>query len=161
MRNVATKAKISIINMKLEKQVCCLELANRLKELGVKQESLYSHVFRRNQNVDAKAWFLYSSERIREGKVWDSKIGELMPIQLLIEKEIAAFTVAEVGEMLPEAFLWDGTTQVGLYCGKYTEGWHVYYKAAGKRIHYEDGRTEADARARMLIYLLEQKLITL
>lgn len=63
--------------------------------------------------------------------------------------------------MLPEAFLWEDTTQAGLYCGKYTGGWHVFYKAAGKRIHYEDGHTEVEARAKMVVYLLYNNLITL
>ena len=78
-------------------------------------------------------------------------------------KKIAAFTAAELGEMLPEAFLWEGTTQVSFSCAKYTGGWHVYYRSVkfqGKRSvdHYEDGTSEADARAKMLIYLIENNL---
>jgi hypothetical protein len=123
--------------MKLEQQVCSLELAKRLKELGVKQESLVK---------------------------WDT-LGDHAELSYGYSTypglvRYAAFTVAELGEMLPEAFLWEGVTQVGLHCGKYTGGWHVYYKSAGKRIHYEDGKTEVAARAKMLIYLLENKLIT-
>jgi hypothetical protein len=87
--------------------------------------------------------------------------GEFAPIKLLIEKQLAASTVAELGEMLPEACLWDGRKQVGLHCGKYSGGWHVYYIAGGKRVHFEGGFTEAEARAKMLIYLLENELITL
>jgi hypothetical protein len=130
--------------MIIEKQVCSLELAERLRGLGVNQESVFYHVYRRNQNVDAKTWFLYSADHINEGKVWNSHIGEFAPIKLLIEKQLAAFTVAELGEMLPEAFLWDGRKQVGLHCGKYSGGWHVYYIAGGKRVHFERGFTEAE-----------------
>ena len=79
-------------------------------------------------------------------------------------RDVAAFTVAELGEMLPECFLWNGETQVTLTGSKYSGGWHVTYmstKFQGKRAinHFEDGDTEANARAKMLIYLIENKLI--
>lgn len=79
-----------------------MEVAKKLKDLGVKQESLFYHVYRRNKNVDAKAWFVVSSDQIKEGTVWDSHKSEFARIEPLIEKQISAFTVAELGEMLPK-----------------------------------------------------------
>ena len=61
--------------MKLEQHVCSLDLAKRLKELGVKQESLF--------------WW---GEITKE--VHYCKAGKPL--------HISAFTVAELGEMLPK-----------------------------------------------------------
>src|SRR4051812_36893725 len=67
--------------MKLEQQVCSLELAKRLKELGVKQESLYYWNIRH-------IWIVLKA------------IGEPY-ITRKPEDYASAFTVAELGEMLP------------------------------------------------------------
>ena len=65
--------------MKLEDQVCSLELAQRLKELGVKQESLW-------------VWREYGHGFELELRDEDT-FGEMT----------AAFTVAELGEIMGEA----------------------------------------------------------
>ena len=138
--------------MTLENQVCSLELAKKLKELGIQQHSAFwweqDKVAGRNEwSKEWKCLFNNGSKPYSDSHV------------------ISAFTVAELGEMLPECFLWQTVTQVALTCAKYSGGWHVRYASTrfqGKREidHFEDGKTEADARAKMLIYLLENNLLT-
>lgn len=66
----------------------------------------------------------------------------------------SAFTVAELGEMLPET-----VTSSRLTCeGDEEPTWFVEYDAIRNRCFTEE--TESDARAKMLIYLLENKIIT-
>ncbi len=109
--------------MKLESQVSNLELSKRLKELGVKQESLF----------------------------WWYDLGSNYRLQQLDEKErlsqyaISAFTVAELGELIGWGHL-SGKNELGKW-----ECWCKDYSLTAD--------TEADARAKMLIYLLEQKLV--
>jgi len=113
--------------MKIQDQVCSLELSNKLKELGVKQESLY-------------CWLEASDgARLMTNPANDS---------YKFFEQSSAFTVAEIGEMLPSRY------KQGKYNGK-------YYAE-----HYEDNfdlcegsDTEANARAKMLVYLLETNLI--
>jgi len=125
--------------MTLEQQVCSLELAKQLKKLGVNQKSVLYWVVPKDDSLQ-----LSHLEYAGLEKSWlDGFV-----------KRISA-----------EAFLWDGTTQVGLSCAKYSGGWHVRYQSAkfqNKRAmnHFEDRRSEADARSKMLIYLLENKLIS-
>ena len=66
---------------------------------------------------------------------------------------VSAFTIAELGEMLPNTF--------GTY--KSENGWNVCEVENGelKNIWALGGDTEADARGKMLCYLLENKLISL
>src|SRR5215470_19529204 len=64
--------------MPLEQQVCSYELAKRLAELGVRQESVFWWVNKKVTYTGGRA-----SHAPRHG-------------------EIAAFTVAELGEMLPD-----------------------------------------------------------
>lgn len=114
--------------MKLEQQVSSLELAQKLKELGVKQESYF-------------VWL----------KVTDGH--KLVPSYILrldgAEEWCSAFTVAELGEMLPIITAsWKG----GL--GKWT-----CEVPPQMECHVEYAETEADARAKMLIYLAEKGLI--
>lgn len=65
---------------------------------------------------------------------------------------INRYTVAELGEMLiPHVFL-EMTNNL-------EKG--ITLVASGKEKHHEYATTEADARAKMLVYLLENKLIKL
>ena len=66
--------------MELSDQICSLELAKKLKELGVKQESLFWYTIYVDQTYDIHYQF-------------DSKY--------IPPAHYAAFTVAELGEMLP------------------------------------------------------------
>lgn len=118
--------------MKLEDQVCSLELSKRLKELGVKQESLFY-------------WFEQEGY-LRVGQLQLSRAarGE--------SRLCSAFTVAELGEMLPrEQWL------CRLKTGEYECAWYDGKKFGAR--HSEQGQTEADSRAKMLIYLIENKLV--
>ena len=136
--------------MTLEQQVCSLELAKRLKELGVKQESHF-------------VWH-------REGSLASVELNDEKNYPLGVER-CAAFTVAELGGMLPAEInipFKNGkpravNNSLKAYFGVGRSEVHLYYaKPAGTNeyVHMK-GASEADARAMMLIYLLENKLITL
>jgi len=128
--------------MKLEQQVCSLELAKQLKELGFKQDSLFWW----QDCGDGTVELMY-------GKT-DSNFG--IPVQYYYP----AYTVAELGEMLPNgnySFRYIGVE-------KWAAGNNLYnYNAnmQGKmvKVTEKESKTEADARAKMLIYLKENKLI--
>ena len=116
--------------MQLEQQVCSLELAKWLKELGVKQESTFSWC----RGDDAATFGIgYSS----------------VTAQAYVREFYSAFTVAELGEMLPDRYLDE--------IKRLVDRWFFpeEYDVLGNMQF-----TEADARAKMLIYLLENKLLT-
>ena len=126
--------------MKLENQVCGLDLAKRLKELGVKQESLFWW-------VDAYENYKITSEAYNEDWVVRSEKNGFSNIS--DDKKCSAFTVAELGEMLPENVCWRDYRKG---YGKWGFNWGDFRAEAD---------TEANARAKMLVYLLENKLIKL
>jgi hypothetical protein len=165
--------------MKLEDQVCSLELSKRLKELGVKQDSLIywlnvQHCV--HMKVKENGW---EPEKDEEGNYIIDRIEYRIelgnPFAWNVDKDNcwSAFTVAELGEMLP-AYINDNGDKQLLELSKYmipvgekqgnsaysAEYWilkdPVYRLGKGC---YEDN--EADARAKMLIYLLENKLMEL
>ena len=116
--------------MELKEQVTSLESSERLKELGVVQRSIFF-------------WELHSSSIPELVFV---KVGKIV---YAIENEyISAFTVAELGEMLP-VYIRTYRVDDGFICSQ-----KQFTKNANT---FED--TEAEARAKMLIYLLEKKLI--
>lgn len=122
--------------LNLEQQVCSLESAKRLKELGVKQESLFYWV-----------------------KRWDptsAGIGEHFELHWerdLEEQDMdltwSAYTVSELGEVLPRGF-WH-----------ITKGDRFHITCVNSSGHPEAHDNEAETRAKMLIYLLENKLASL
>jgi hypothetical protein len=136
--------------MKLEQQLCSLELAKRLKELEVKQDSYFW-------------WTDYGMPHIITDKsiFWE---------KTQKQRCFSAFTVAELGEMLPMNVLPDNDKKTRgngywLECVKENGQWSVDYICWGdvddtKRLYKTKSETEADARAKMLIYLLENKLIS-
>jgi hypothetical protein len=132
--------------MTLEKQVCSLELAKRLKDLGVKQDGI---------------WKWYISNDGKETIL--SNGGRLPPQYLYTFSELcSAFTVAELGEMLPSSVEGFGT-YAGLRLEK-ADGnfWTVSYESFEHLVQIEKSSPElADAMAYMLIHLIENNLIKL
>lgn len=133
--------------MKLQDQVTSLELARKLKKLGVKQESLFWWA-KRPDEIPSSA-LLLNQDELKE---------QLNSINFRENFNIySAFTVAELGEMLPNEIGGYKTHKEGLnWCSiKYVSGEHSKYDW----LVWAD--TEANARAKMLIYLLENGLIKL
>jgi len=131
--------------MKLENQVCSLKLAKKLKGLGVKQKSLFWW----DTNDAFQEWFLRQP---------------LEPRNKMIA--VSAFTVAELGEMLPAVIQ---TNQFAMNCPvnflsekqqrHYKRGWEkdwICFYGGSKRYIIQKANTEANCRAKMLIYLKEE-----
>lgn len=129
----------------LDRQVCSMQYAKKLQELGVPQNSLFNWEW---SGKEGDAGHL---------KYWpDHKNHAHEPFVY------SAFTSAELGEMLP---LKAGDFFHEIITGK--EGGSKMWTCAVRNV--VDGEwnprfgsvSEADARARMLIYLLENKIIVL
>lgn len=131
---------INIVNfecMEIEQQVVSLELAKNLRDLGVKQVSAFHWV-----KPDPRSALADVPHEVWPDQEW---IIEL--------PECSAFTVAELGEMLAL-----GNHHVmPSYNSNFDHGWY-YRFFDGPFVHEQ---TEADARAKMLIYLLENRLAPL
>jgi hypothetical protein len=135
------------MGMPLERQVVSLDLSRQLKELGVKQEAAFYWKH--------KAKHFCGNDEIPDGEAF------LEPTNYTEFPEVvdgAAFTVAELGEMLP----WlSGIGRLKAY--KNSNGdWACEYSNSYKK---EDDKTfradtEADARAKMLIHLIKQGIVT-
>ena len=131
--------------MKLEDQVVSLELAMRLKELGVKQNSFFTWV----KDFVTGDYKLNTFERPFYGSVknyWAAGFNsDEHPM-------FDAFTVAELGEMLqvgPRSYSWKGEVTTSKWVCHLKE-----FEYVGKG--WEEADTEADARAKMLIHLIEK-----
>jgi hypothetical protein len=139
--------------MLLEKQVTSLEPSKRLKELGVKQDSLF-------------AWYQYRDSvycEYREHKASCDAQSTYHDGYAKLPIEIcAAFTVAELGGMLPRTIQWHDLEHTLSYSiddyGHKGFLHRVHYKRGTNSISSGGFKTEADARAKMLIYLIENKL---
>lgn len=129
--------------MQLKDQVCSLDLSKRLKELGVKPDSLFYWLRMAHKNHYSISYLAKSF------KDKDSLVKEIC----------SAFTVAELGKILPKGIpnkkiKWK---EVFLRCEPANKlgNWLISY---GNDILVEEN-TEANARAKMLIYLIENKLL--
>lgn len=138
--------------MKLEDQVVSLELAKKMKDLGFEQESLFVWC---PSNRDASEWVL---------RDWNEPI----PVPREAKDVLPAYTVAELGEMLP-----DIKNDGELYISKFDKsGERVSYEATyrsignknkiviqGRKKNLIPTQTMAGAMAKMLIHLKEHNLI--
>ena len=135
--------------MKLESQVVSLELAKEMKELGFEQESLWSWV----------QWNMHK-KHLPEKLVYEIAPTEDAPYFSDKREQCSAYTVAELGEMILN------------HCNEYAQGYvdcgcfyHFQYgrrgsgsmiEGIGKTFTASDEDNEADARAKMLIYLKKE-----
>lgn len=133
--------------MKLEDQVVSLELAKKLKSLNVKQES---QLYWTNDDNGNRLVHKISGDTFN---VMDAVASFVTTKSVLC----SAFTVAELGEMLP--------TQIASHRVEDADPfyWISWARDRFNRGHVQsqDAVTEADARAKMLIYLIEQGLVKL
>ena len=128
--------------MKLEKQVTSLKLSKKLKKLGVEQESLWLWDTQPDNKGGIRGLRRWTDESI-------SHPNQFVP----------AFTVAELGEMLPLRFE-TKRTYYQIHISHWLNGWVIEYKSPKQfSKYYRRADTEANARAKMLIYLIENKLI--
>lgn len=137
--------------MNLEQQVCSLDLSKRLKELGIKQQSYLwwsiSHPEVAEHNEERQALEQTRSE-VSHGK-WATKDGKL--------EDISAFTVAELGRKMEKA-------KKGDFLRAYCEVMDLSLdQTTGpeRALMAAILMTEVDIAAKMLIYLIENKLITI
>ncbi len=151
--------------MPLESQVCSLELAKRLKELGVKQESLFywvaEDIYDRPYNrgkyilVAREQEYYVSSARDNHISSYPGLSCDECPHSWNPVEIYSAFTVAELGEMLQQdihdcqlIISFSGNEKLGVWCCGY-QGLDVSCYS----------ELEAECRAKMLIYLLENGLV--
>ena len=127
--------------MKLENQVVSLELAKKLKELGVEQESLFYWHDNEIKTVTAVAYPPSGKEFYFDGGSFENNLSVVY----------SAYTVAELGEMLPRSGIEYHK------CVDVSGGWSCGQSFPSMVIKKDD--KEADARAKMLIYLKENNLI--
>lgn len=154
--------------MHIHNQVCSLELSKKLKELGVEQNGLWS-------------WCLSI------GPPWNARAKDEWGLQLDGPEEnepnssesYSAFTVAELGGLLPQQLGYKAFGGNPADKGKAFdlvihnprsswEGWHISYVWYNLRLrkpvqygHTVYRQNEADARAVMLVWLLETGAIEL
>lgn len=124
--------------MKLTDQVVSLELAKKLKELGVKQESLFSWRNFKNPKLKIEPDIVYLPGNIAT----------------TVDTFFAAYTVAELGEVLGRATSGDLLKAYG----------HAFNLVDVQMITTNGLQyclVKPDIAGKMLIYLLENKLVTL
>lgn len=128
----------------IQNHLTSLEPSKQLKELGVKQESFY-----------------YWSDHTMPETLWREDALEEVWTENTIGETYSAFLASELGEMLPakiEGLGW-------LICTKTnSENWEIYYtndEKSGSTNGFLTAKTEADARTKMLIYLLENNLVSI
>ena len=115
-----------IVDMNLEDQVISLNYAIRLQELGIKQDSLFYWY----RDLKKDKWGICYTK----GKI-------------ITDQFYSAFTVAELGEMLP---LW---SEIGK---RARNDWVCVVMEKNSVInHHSCSEKEADARAKMIIFLIE------
>jgi len=132
--------------MNIPQHICSLEFAQKLKELGVKQDSLfYRFPAHGHQYIYCKYYEQYSPH-----------------VDLDINDGYSAFTVAELGEILFQknydnleetGYLQLNTEMIDRSDGYFFRLTHNFSE------HIIDDYSEVDARARLLIMLLEDKLL--
>lgn len=141
--------------MKLEDQLSSLEPSKRLKELKVKQESLWYWYKTRNNKwqlalEDGTATDDGGKSTFHHGYRFD-----------LSKKLYSAFTVAELGEMMPKEA--NGFELRCIKLAGYKDNkWQVAYWEISHEdeVRFEEYvGTEADARAKMLIHLVKEGVV--
>lgn len=130
----------------MEKHVTSLELSKKLKELGVPQNAYWCWY-----TNDGSSTLMHNPEGYRS----------------MEDKTFDAFLSSELGEKLPNWVFTVKDESNNFYCYASAETYAEYHRAnedtspawGDDDVIGDIADTEANARAKMLIYLIEQKLL--
>ena len=130
--------------MELKNQVVSLELAQKLKELGVKQESLFFWNIWHGQ-MDDFLWQIHYGQPVKRGD------------GVLSEETYSAYTVAELLERLPASTCLVKKTDIKMKQEvRYYAETFDFHPTISPDLH---DKNPANALAKLLIQLYENKLI--
>lgn len=129
-----------------------MELSKRLKDLGVKQESLFYWIVYPDGESILMDQFHAKKEDVNIRLARECRINGYERIYGLETKIYSAFIIGELGEMLPDYCVFNKSTER-------PNQKHGWYAKANKNIDPQFAFSEANARAKMLIYLLENRLM--
>lgn len=122
----------------LIKEVCNVDLALHLRKLGFKAESFFMwEGFMLDENGIPTDWSLFARRN-------DYRLNKY---------QVPAYTIRELGEIMVE----QGKRFFPYYCDQAEMQCWVYN--FGQYPNYVSGKTEADCRASMLIYLIKNNLM--
>lgn len=156
--------------MELENQVCSLELAKRLKELGVKQESLVywlniQHCIHTKVKEDG-----FTVETDEKGNVIIDRIeyrislGSPFAWDIDEDNTWSAFTLSEILEMMPLINACSFQLMKGISFAECEPRYYARYDQlllSCEEIEQNLDKNPANSCAKMLIHLLENKLMEL
>ena len=144
------KTKTNERSMKIEDQVCNSDLSIKIKNLGFKSESYFCYV----NWGEARQWQLVERRNIDVNYDFVVENGYIV---------LPAYTSAELGLMLPTTIVHPLLNhQVGVMTVIHPKNvWFIGYGKEGLAVFPENvpDENEANARAKMLIYLAENKLM--
>jgi hypothetical protein len=118
--------------LSLESQVCSLDLANRLRELGVKQESLFYYAIGNHLKLNDSLIFA-------PGKFTETTV--------MLRDYYSAYTASELLEMLPKS-CYEIINSI-----RWVDVTSEFYEISFKKDNL------CDALAKMLIHLIEQGIV--
>lgn len=169
----------AVNNMKIEQQVCTIEQAKKLKALGIEQSETDHYKWLEVSNGDDEGdfdaedveWFPILTQyhpRDKEHYAVSPVDGDLITSdgQFCSYKPetYRAITAAELGEML---IIDDDDNFIDSAYNEHGGTWDCHLRRRNEEcesgfamIHSEEAETEAEVRADMLIWLLENKIQT-
>lgn len=134
--------------MKIENQVCSLEQAKRLEELGIEGGTAFYWKVNETQSVVTES----------QMRFW---IEKYVPV---CNDYYPAFTVAELGVMLPDFITSDALytyQQRRATLDRVKRNHEIsYWNLGDKKLYSSYSNSEAECRASLVIYLLKEKIIT-
>jgi len=135
--------------IELKHQVSNLELSIKLRDLGVNQTSMY---------MWAEDIMINPALKLKKDiRIYHESHGQFAHLKRIA----SAYTVAELGEMLPDCYDHNGDITLNISkeynTGKYI--WYIDYGEDCSIIKETKDITEANARAKMLIWLIENNKV--
>lgn len=161
--------------MNLENQVCSLDLSKKLKDLGLKQESVFywyqslgqewllPYIDYNHYETDIKIFLQRNPEAISAFTV--AELGEILPIAISINEEdeykkiFSHFRFNTNRSFIVEESIPIQIWRINYICESTDESRNWLFDPLLTKTIYD--ANEANARAKMLIYLLENKLMEL